>query len=285
MKCAYVTILSTVDYLDGVGALMLSLQKTRTKIPFYVLCGPAIETSTVERLKRLGCAQVLCYDKSVTVPDCILHANANRQNSNWNYTFDKLLVFELAQFDKIVFIDADMMVTQNLDRLFALPHMSATNAGYSYPGNENDVDLNSGLMVVEPKPNVVEKMLATIPSILDRKSAFGDQDVLQAYYSDWTSRPELNFGEKYNIYANYLEYYLKQLHYRFSDDVNDPKSIAIVHFIGSSKPWHARWTWYSSAFQEFRLHCLRLLGHRNTRWALLEYRHLIRLFRKKLAHA
>lgn len=283
-KYAYVTILSTEGYLDGVGALMLSLRKTRTQIPFYVLCGPAIETDTVERLKRIGYAQVLRYDKSVTVPDNILQANTNRQNSNWNFTFDKLLVFELTQFDKIVFIDADMMVTQNLDRLFALPHMSATNAGCSFPGNENDIDLNSGLMVLEPQPGVVEKMLATVPSILDRKKAFGDQDVLQAYYSDWASRSELNFGEKYNVYANYLDYYLKQLHYCFSDDVNDPRSIAVVHFIGSSKPWHARWTWYSSAFQELRFCCLCLLGIRNTQWALLKYRHLIRLFRRQYNH-
>lgn len=282
---AYVTILSTTDYLDGVGALMLSLQKTRTQIPFYVLCGPGIDANTISRLQRMGYAQVLRYDKSVTVPDSILQANTNRQNTNWNYTFDKLLVFELTQFEKIVFIDADMMVTQNLDRLFEWPHMSATNAGYSYPGNEGDIDLNSGLMVIEPQPDVVEKMLATIPSIIARKSAFGDQDVLQAYYADWTSRPELNFGEKYNVYANYLEYYLKQLHFHFSDDVNDPLSVAIVHFIGASKPWHAHWTCLSATYQELRLRCLRLLGRHNAEWAKLEYKHLIRLFRRKFAHA
>ena len=278
-------MLTTAGYLDGVGALMLSLKKTRTQIPFYVLCGPDITTETTEKLQRMGYVKVLRYDRSVTVPDSILQANANRQNTNWNHTFDKLLVFELTQFDKIVFIDADMMVTQNLDHLFEWPHMSATNAGCLYPGNEGDVDLNSGLMVIEPQPAVVDKMLATIPSIIARKDAFGDQDVLQAYYEDWTSRPELNFGEKYNVYANYLEYYLTQLHFRFSDDVNDPLSIAIVHFIGASKPWHAHWTWASAAYQGLRLRGLRVLGRHNAEWAKLEYKHLIRSFRKEFAHA
>jgi alpha-N-acetylglucosamine transferase len=192
-----------------------------------------------------------------------------------------LLVFELTQFEKVVFIDADMMVMQNLDCLFSKPHMSATNAGFSFPGNENDIDLNSGLMVIEPQPNLVEQLLSTIPSILMRKKAFGDQDLLQAFYSEWPSRPELNFGEKYNVYANYLEYYIRELNYHFNSNVDDPKSIAIVHFIGASKPWHARWNIGSIVYQDIRLLYYRCFGLRNAEWVKLEYKHLIRIFRRQ----
>ena len=278
---AYITILTTESYLDGVGALMLSLKKTKTEIPFYILCGPQISQHTIDRLNSFNYAYILRYQTSIPFPESIATANNNRQNTNWNHTFDKLLIFELTQFKKMVFIDADMMVTQNLDHLFALPHMSATNAGFSFPGNENDIDLNSGLMVIEPQPDIVERMLAMIPSIIARKDAFGDQDVLQAYYIDWTSRPELNFGEKYNVYANHLDYYINKLGYHFNSDVNDSKSIAIVHFIGASKPWHARWNTASVIYQDLRLLFHRCIGRRDAEWAKLEYKHLIRTFRKK----
>ena len=281
-KYAYITILTTEDYLDGVGALMLSLKKTRTHIPFYILCGPQISQQTIERIENIGYAHILNYTTPLAFPKDIAIANNERHNTNWNYTFDKLLVFELTQFDKIVFIDADMMVMHNLDHLFELPHMSATNAGYSFPGNESDIDLNSGLMVIEPQPEVVNTMLSTIPAIMARKSAFGDQDVLQEYYGDWISKPELNFGERYNVYANHLDYYINNLGYHFSSDTNDPKNIAIVHFIGASKPWHARWSILSVVYQDLKLLLLRCLGVRNAEWAKLEYKHLIRAFRHKI---
>lgn len=277
---AYITILSTEDYLDGVGALMLSLEKTQTRIPFYVLCGPGISNEKLACLEKKGNARILHYDTPVTVPEDIQKANLKQNNSNWNHTFDKLLVFELTQFEKIVFIDADMMVMQNLDHLFEKPHMSATNAGYSYPGNEKDVDLNSGLMVIEPQAGIINSLLSTIPSILKRKTAFGDQDLLQEYCTEWRYNPQLNLGEKYNVYANYLAYYIKKLGYHFNSDVQDPKSIAVVHFIGASKPWHAHWNWLSKAYKELCFWFLDCFGIHKAQWALLRYKHLIMSFRR-----
>jgi len=55
--------------------------------------------------------------------------------------YTKLRVFELEEFDKVVYIDADMLVCADVEELFNQPHMSAvvsaidsitrTNASYS----------------------------------------------------------------------------------------------------------------------------------------------------------
>ncbi|GLT32193.1 hypothetical protein SLA2020_068780 [Shorea laevis] len=60
--------------------------------------------------------------------------------NEWNYS--KFCLWQLTDYDKIVFIDADLLMLRNIDFLFEMPEISAT-------GN-NSTLFNSGVMVVEP---------------------------------------------------------------------------------------------------------------------------------------
>lgn len=238
MLNAYISVLSNDAYYPGVQGLFLSWKKTNSRFPFYLLCGPAVSTEVRNRLCNLmGGGYLIDFKNSITV-DSSVDGNHKSLNPRWNFTFDKLLVFEQVQFDKLVFLDADMMVLQNLDHLFEKPHMSAVCAGVSYPGNEGWIGgLNSGLMVIEPRKGFIVDLIKMIPEVSDEKDSFGDQDLIKAYYRDWGEKIELHLAEKYNVFSDYLDYYINILGYHFSQLVDDEKSIAIIHFAGESKPW------------------------------------------------
>ena len=156
---AYITISTGKNYLLGIMAMYLSLKKTGTSIPLYAMLPSDLirkEADLCERLKANG-INILEYSDSISIPQQLIDNNENHGDRRFSHTFDKLLVFEQTQFDKIVYLDADIYILHNLDHLFQLPHMSAMIAGKSYPGNEDWTDLTSGIMTLVPQKGLVEK--------------------------------------------------------------------------------------------------------------------------------
>lgn len=286
-RLAYVSIITSKAYLEGLGAMYLSLLQTKTEIPLYCLIPNELYTSIEPLCKKLTDADMdgirwITYAESIRIPEELIKKNDLQGDNRFNYTFDKLKIFELTQFDKIVYLDSDIYILQNLDHLFDCPHMSAMIAGASYPGNEDWVDLTSGIMTVQPQSHIIAEFEKVIPIVMQERQSCGDQDVLQKYYLDWVSRPELNFGEKYGIIAGYAEYYEKELEYHYDNNVNDKNSIAILHFAGESKPWFVHWSILSIIKQNLQLTALRIMHKRNTKCVLLEYKKLIREARRIL---
>lgn len=260
-KKAYVTILSTDTYLPGVLALFNSIKNTHTTInTFVVIVNENIKKETKKILNKEG--YIVIVKKSISIPNSVKIANSIGTTSNWIYTFDKFNLFKLNEFDKIVYLDSDMYVNKNIDELFDKPNMSGVVAGKSYQGNESWKELNSGIMVIEPKEDIVDELIKTmrkmskpkikksakiyknkkwtsnsiLPNICTKSKNLykyvkgkGDQDVIEEYYH-WKDKPELELNEKYNIFAIYLDYYINNLGY-VKDD------IAVIHFIGCKKPW------------------------------------------------
>lgn len=153
---------------------------------------------------------------------------------HWNNTFGKLHIFDLVDFDKIVYLDSDLLLLANIDSLFRQPHMSAVVAGKSFPGQTDWVDLNSGLMVVEPEMGLLDDLINAIPDAAARRANMGDQDLLQEFYGDWPSTPELHLDEGYNIFNNNIDHYIRREGYGFR---GKKKTIYAVHFVAGKKPW------------------------------------------------
>lgn len=281
---AYITISTSKSYLLGIMAMYLSLKQTGTKIPLYAMLPRDLvkeEEKLCEQLKENG-INIIEYNNSISIPQQLIDNNENHGDRRFSHTFDKLLVFEQTQFDKIVYLDADIYILHNLDHLFQLPHMSAMIAGKSYPGNEDWVDLTSGIMTIVPEQGLSARFEKLIPDVISAKGICGDQDILQAYYSDWSQHPELDMGEKYGVIAYYAKYYEKHLGYKYTNNVADPHSVAVIHYAGEKKPWMQQWSPLSVLKQELQLMMLKMMHKRNTDAVLLEYKHLIRKARKLL---
>ena len=281
---AYITISTGKSYLLGIMAIYLSLKQTGTKIPLYAMLPSDLvkeEEKLCVQLKENG-IDIIEYNNSISIPQQLIDNNENHGDRRFSHTFDKLLVFEQTQFDKIVYLDADIYILHNLDHLFQLPHMSAMIAGKSYPGNEDWVDLTSGIMTIVPEQGLSAKFEKLIPDVISAKGICGDQDILQAYYSDWPQHPELDMGEKYGVIAYYAKYYEKHLGYKYTNNVADPHSVAVIHYAGEKKPWMQQWSPLSVLKQELQLMMLKMMHKRNTDAVLLEYKKLIRKARKLL---
>lgn len=281
---AYITISTGKSYLLGIMAMYLSLKQTGTKIPLYAMLPSDLvkeEEKLCVQLKENG-INIIEYNNSISIPQQLIDNNENHGDRRFSHTFDKLLVFEQTQFDKIVYLDADIYILHNLDHLFQLPHMSAMIAGKSYPGNEDWVDLTSGIMTIVPEQGLSARFEKLIPDVISAKGICGDQDILQAYYSDWPQHPELDMGEKYGVIAYYAKYYEKHLGYKYTNNVADPHSVAVIHYAGEKKPWMQQWSPLSVLKQELLLMMLKMMHKRNTDAVLLEYKKLIRKARKLL---
>lgn len=251
---AYTTILSTDSYLPGVLALFESIKRTNTSISdFVVIINQGIKKETINKLKENGI--IVKMIPQIEVPQEIKEKNI--LFPHWNNTFDKFNIFDLTEYDKVVYLDSDIYVSENIDELFEKQNLSAVVAGKSYPFNKNWNELNSGVMVIEPKEGIREELIKHMNEMKKRKvkikaphkkdfkrffsnisllkikdkicksfQGIGDQDVMEDFF-DWRNKPELHLEEKYNVFSNYTDYYEGKLNIK-------PKC---YHFIGSKKPW------------------------------------------------
>jgi glycosyltransferase involved in cell wall biosynthesis len=254
-KYAYTTILSTDSYLPGILALFESIKKTNTKITdFVVLVNQEIKQETIKTLEKNGI--IVKRMPKVNVPQEI--KSKNKLFPHWNNTFDKFNVFNLIDYDKVVYLDSDIYVAENIDELFQKPNMSAVVSGKSFPINKYWNELNSGVMVIEPKEGIREDLINKMNEMAERKftlkkphkvqekkkffsnisllklkdkickrfQGIGDQDVLEEFF-DWKNKSELHLDESFNVFNNYSDYYKEKIGIT-------PKC---YHFIGEKKPW------------------------------------------------
>lgn len=233
---AYITLLSNDAYLPGVQVLYRSLKAVGTKYPLYCVLSVSVNQNTEQVLEKEGISCIRLFRS-------VVEQEVNPQGkgfSHWNYTFDKLLVWGLTQFAKVVFLDSDMLIVRNIDHLFERDAFSAVAADHSFPGNELWTGgLNSGLMVIKPDRKIENGLLAMIKPTVDEARRdgrlVGDQDVVKFFLNDWNKQLSLHLDEGYNVFADHLTYYIHQLGYSLKGMKGKP--IYVVHFIGKTKPW------------------------------------------------
>ena len=234
---AYITLLSNRSYLQGVLVLHRSLRHTGAKYPLYCALSATVDEEIELELGKEG---IPCIRLQRTVLTEEVNP-AGQGFSHWNHTFDKLLVWGLVQFRKIVFLDCDLLIVRNIDSLFEREAFSAVSADSSYPGNEGWAGgLNSGVMVIEPDKEVEKGLLQTVSASVkegrEQGRLVGDQDVIKRFLPDWGNKPSLHMDEGYNLFADHLTYYVRHLWYSM-DGAKGRKPVYVVHFIGKSKPW------------------------------------------------
>jgi len=235
MKKTFVTLLSTDNYLKGVLVLYQSLKNTNTPYPLVVLLSERISDNTEQILRQNNIKTI----RIVNPVNMEITSNINKTGStHWNYTFEKLYIFRLTQFEKIVYLDSDMLVLENIDELFEKEHMSAVGpAGGKFPGNESYNGLNSGLLVIKPDAKVFEILISLIPSVTKKLEKCGDQDVIIEHFIEkWRNNKNLHLDDKYNMIFPYSDFYIKNFNYTLNQRLSQ-KNIKIMHFIGAEKPW------------------------------------------------
>ncbi len=223
----YMTVFTNKNYLGGVKVLKKSLELVSSKYPLTVLIPEGIDEEIIEEL----IAENISYSTVKPFDDSIF--KAENTVSHWKDTFFKLEIFNQLSYDKIVFLDADMVVLKNIDALFDYPHMSCVAAGQEL--HDDWGDLNSGIMVLEPNSEDYYGLMKLVPEVyktrMSQNLGVGDQDVIKAYFSDWKGVPELHIPGEYNVMVGYAGPLAKKGNIK---GIND---IYVYHFTGEQKPW------------------------------------------------
>ena len=237
---AYVTLITTNSYMPGVLVLWKSLMSTNTKYPLYCVVTSEVSETNRNLLKSLG---IQLIDRpEIPMPDQI--RSYNEQNGpelkNWYKAFSKFHIFGLDQFDKIVYLDCDTFVKNNIDELFDKPHMSGTvdcdglnpnTSDYLVAGDNYFRYFNSGVLVIEPSKELFEDLMTFVNNIVPDR-IFADQNILAVYYKDWLDKPELRLSTYYNVLTPLIDSYLKLNDF-------DASKINVFHFV-ARKPWEYR---------------------------------------------
>lgn len=232
----YATILSTENYVPGVIKLKKSLKSTHPIYSFVCFCSTNITHRVIKILEKNNIKCIRFNRSAIENPE---ELEQTKELAHWRYTFDKLLLFGQTQYKKIVFLDSDMMVLENIDELFSNKAFSAVAAGKLVNPSWNR--LNSGIIVIEPNIDIMNKLLSSINKVyierLKNGLTTGDQDIINEFVPSWPTMHELNLSESYNLFFKNIDLYHKKYGFKYFNPVSG-KSIKIVHFIGNKKPWN-----------------------------------------------
>lgn len=233
---AYVTLVTNSDYALGARALARSLRLTGTAADIVVLHTGGVGAEDLAPLAEFGVRLGACALLPTSEAFNAAH-DRDRLHRVAPFTkgekpafhtpldnFVKLRLWQLAEYERVLFVDADALVLRNVDRLFQYPEFCA--APNVYESLADFTRMNSGVFVARPDPALFAAMLAA----LDRPGAFWrrtDQSFLQAFFPDWHGLP---------VYCNLLQYVWFNL-----PDLWDWGQIRILHY-QYEKPWqdHAR---------------------------------------------
>ena len=230
-KYSYVSLLTDDSYAYGIALLVESLKKVKSQYPLHVLITKDVSLPTIEMLRQLK----VTYEVIDIIPISEELNNHNfavdkRRAGIWKNCWTKFKIFDLIQFEKIVFLDADIMILKNIDHLFQCPHMTAALDGEIFNIWPNDPHFNAGCIVIEPKHEIFEDILKfakTLHLSNFHDIIIADQEILNLYYKDWPTQTELHLNKWYNIFGPYIPTNL-------DEDINN--YAYFIHFIGR-KPW------------------------------------------------
>lgn len=204
----YITLLSSTDYLPAVLILNQNLKDLKSRYPLTVLVTDDIISEVNQYLFK---AHIRFY----TVPRLSYSQDTIQYWKNISSTVlntaSKIQLFNLKQYNKIVYIDADSIFLQNPDILFNMPD------GSMY--DDHDQIGFSGLFVCCPQNHRFDYY----KSILENVGGL-DGDLLGNLWFPF--RTNANYKIDYSWFINIVT---------LTDDIN---KINGIHFCNKYKPWN-----------------------------------------------
>jgi len=211
MNYSFITYLANDAFIEGVLVLNISLTTYNKKIGLLCLVTNEVSKKCLELLKNNGIGV-----KEVEWINPVRNDFKGRYGKDeGRYMFTKLNIFKLP-FDKILYLDADIIVNQNIENLFDLDTPAAVFDDQAL--DMRNIGYNGGVLLISPSNEVFKKLIKRIED-----------------YGLWTDQTLLNKSLKFNrldsVY-NTLYKPLKNwdlLFFYFSPP-------AVIHFNGN-KPW------------------------------------------------
>lgn len=245
-KRAYVTFLAgDGDYVKGVIGLAKGLRKVKSAYPLVVAMLPDVPDRHRQILRSQGC---IVHEIQPIYPP-----NNQIQFAMAYYVinYSKLRIWDFEEYSKMIYLDADIQVYENIDHLFETPngyfyavmdcfcektwsHSPQYKVGYcqqcpdrvKWPaemGSPPPLYFNAGMFVFEPSRLTYQNLLRTLQ--ITPPTPFAEQDFLNMFFQDVFKPIPL----VYNLVLAML--------WRHPENVELDK-VKVVHYCAAgSKPW------------------------------------------------
>jgi hypothetical protein len=189
-----------------------SLRKTETKHDLVVLCRRGIAQWILDALATI-------FDRVITIDPIEIRQEIYHKeiSPRFDGIFDKLTVWALVEYEKIILMDADLYIRQNIDELFELPAPAASFYGRPYAwvtGEKISADqikrgvdvygatyLSFGVVVVEPSLVDFNNMLKRLETYNGPELTLPEQEFVRDFYADRWTTISCMYNLRVNTYA------------------------------------------------------------------------------------
>ena len=152
------------------------------------------------------------------MPEIVNPNRMRRMQSRFAATYTKLNVFRLDFLDRLVYLDGDTVVLQNIDDLFAGDDFAAApDAGLDRASGQI---FNSGVFAVTPSHELFSSLLDRLGNTSSYDG--GDQGFLNNIFADWRRLPQ-EYNTTKRIFAHHPALY-------------NAEEVKVLHYVGV-KPW------------------------------------------------
>lgn len=244
---AYVTFLAgNGDYVKGVVGLAKGLRKVKAAHPLVVAALPDVPSEHRRQLEDQGCIV------REIVPVYPPENQTEFAMAYYVINYSKLRIWEFVEYNKMIYLDGDIQVFENIDHLFDLEdgyfhavmdcfcektwsHTRQYKIGYcqqcpekvtwrpSEMGRPPALYFNAGMFIFQPSLTTYEELLNTLK--ITPPTSFAEQDFLNMFFKD-VYKPIPNV---YNLVLAML--------WRHPENVQLDQ-VKVVHYCAAgSKPW------------------------------------------------
>ncbi|XP_024025163.1 inositol phosphorylceramide glucuronosyltransferase 1 [Morus notabilis] len=231
---AYVTLLYGDEFLLGVRVLGKSIRDTRSTKDMVVLVSDGVSDYAMKLLEADGWI--------VTKISLLANPNQVRPKRFWG-VYTKLKIFNMTNYKKVVYLDADTIVVKSIEDLF--------KCGKFCANLKHSERLNSGVMVVESSQKVFDDMMSKVNTL--ESYTGGDQGFLNSYYAGFANAHVFEPNLSPEVLNSRPVPEMERLSTLYNADVGlymlankwmvNESELRVIHYtLGPLKPWD----WWTS---------------------------------------
>jgi hypothetical protein len=227
---AYAAFFASEDFLPAIQVLLHSLSATS---PAYPLVLGVVE-GAVSGAALAAALRHATMPVEVQLWPRLPPPRGARQAARWGVNWTKLRLWQLEQYAKVLYLDADVLVLRNLDGAFEAPlgarasFLGTPDWGkWTRPGSAK---MNGGVFLLAPSAARMARLTAFAAHTARYRSEEAEQGLFNAYFGAKACCLPHTFNAQKTL----------ALHYPALFNLSD---IKVLHFVGE-KPWRQ---WGSAA--------------------------------------
>lgn len=254
---------------------MLENKRASTELEFYIMISGEVSRENRERIKVLETLYKNCSVKLLDMKDKFKTTYINPSHITTPTYYRLCLPSLLPNYDKILYLDGDIIVTKDLWEMFS------TNISNCYIGavkgfgqvcfqlNPNLKDyakrlgikdmnqcINAGVLIMNLKKmredNLEDKFNRFIPTLRERKLILNDQDVLNAICYDRIKFLSPKYNAFQHVSFNYNNFPILVDCYDMNEFKKACLDPTIIHYTSSHKPWKSKNCRFYSKWDKYR---------------------------------